>query len=56
MPKRRIHILSTYVHSDTGSTSDHDAVSKCQHELSDLQERFDAQSKHVEHIRAGRLP
>ena len=56
MPKQRIHILSTYVYSDTGSVSNHDAVSNCQHQLADLQERFDAQSKHVEHIRAAKLP
>ncbi len=56
MPKDRITILSTYVYSSTGLSSDHEAASGCQRQLSELQERFDAQAHHVEHIRAAKLP
>ena len=56
MPKQRIPILSTYVYSSTGLTDGCDAASQCQHQLSDLQERFHAQSQHVEQIRAAQLP
>lgn len=56
MPKDRITILSSYVYSSTGLSNDREAASGCQRQLSELQERFDAQAHHVEHIRAAKLP
>ena len=56
MPKERVGILSTYVYSSVGLDSDHEAAADCQRQLSELQERFHAQSHRVEHIRAAKLP
>ena len=56
MPKERITILSTYVYSSTGVSNDREAASDCQRQLSELQERFDAQSHRVENFRAAKLP
>lgn len=56
MPKNRISILSTYTFSQLGAEVENTVAMDCQRDLAELQERFEAQSHHIEQVRAAKLP